>query len=119
MGEKFKALLDTHCVWLDDTVRQINDNMAVIMQDEQARSDALSEALMLTHQIMGTSGSMGFKEVSQTAALLEKQLELLEPAPDAFSTWDHEKSFALLNKMKMIADSTTPQSSSLFNVELG
>lgn len=119
MGEKFKALLDKHCVWLEDTVKRIDEDLILTKRDKASRSWAVAEALMLTHQITGTSGSMGFNEVSERAALLEEQLKPLEFSEGDDYSQDLEHSIELLRSLKVEADKVSPERSSLYYVNLG
>lgn len=76
----------------------------------------LEQAQQITHQIKGTSGSIGYLMLSEAAAALDEQLKHL--AGDGVAPEDLKVSDALFEDLKRVASETTCETSTLYNIDL-
>lgn len=118
MQDKIRALLVKHCIWIEDSIEKINDNLIAILRDPVAHPEAASDVRNLVHQIKGSSGTMGFKDLSEMAGLFDQQLKSLDANAGGTSS-DHEAALVTFSALKILAAETSPQGSSLFNANLG
>ena len=118
MQEQLRALIEQHCVSLRRILSEVENCLAPEAGGGPGEAN-LDRALGLVHQIKGSSGSIGFGEVSQSAAMLEAQLKRLrdgefEEAGD-FSR-DLSSSF---DGLRNLVAGLTPRQSTLFDADLG
>jgi two-component system OmpR family response regulator len=78
----------------------------------------ISEALDLIHKIKGAGGSIGFPKVSSEAAALEIHLKSLGKPVTGMTSGQLEASLNLFSNLQRVVKQTTPESSTLYNVDL-
>lgn len=118
MQDKLTGLIEKHCVWLARTVSSIEAFLCTADGDDECRSLAVSEALSLTHQITGSSGSVGFGDVSAAAAVLEEHLKMLHLGALALTSSQMFRALALHSDLKRAAEAVRPETSTLYGVNL-
>ena len=115
--EQLRDLLKRHCASLLDQV-EILDKLISQNYGASAQSSApIAKAQNITHQIKGTSGSMGFLEISCVASKLDDKLKLLAKQ-DSISQLQLRSPRELLVRLRKIAGQATPQKSTLYDADL-
>lgn len=119
MQDQLHALISNHCSWVRAQVQLIEDGLAPILgQTAGEPKPGLLEAREQTHQITGTSGTMGFPLVSSQARALEARLEVLADSSGPVSADDLADIAMLLANLRHSVGDVSPESSSLFGVDL-
>jgi HPt (histidine-containing phosphotransfer) domain-containing protein len=117
--DELTAVLVRHRGWLAVRIEQIAACIDASTARSQAADHRLAHALELVHQIKGTSGSVGFVEVSQAAEALESHLKSMAAEPDAGPADEAvARAWDLLAALQARADSARPDRSKLLS-ELG
>ena len=119
MQEQLRALIEQHCVTLRTTLREI-ENRILPNGDASAPGQAdIERALDLAHQMKGSSGSIGFDEVSRRAGLFEDELKSLHAANacDA-GTKLGRAAVERFDGLKSLVDGLAPEQSRLFDADL-
>jgi len=111
INAELRALVERHCQWLDASVGEI---AVLLSRNEQDGSCASRQrAREIVHQIVGTSGSVGFAEVSAVAGELQAELRVPSGgAPDDGSA-PPRRVRDLLIRLQSAAVRATPECSSL------
>ena len=119
MGDELRRLIERHCRSLKKLADEVGLHLALIANGGAVRRAELDRVLDVAHQINGSSGSIGFIEISESAADLEDQLKML-------SNLDPEHSadslilaaMASFERLRRLVDNLTPQQSALFDIDL-
>lgn len=75
MQDEIRALVTRHCSTLKAEMAAVSRNMERLSGESPVAVDqALSGGIEAAHKIKGSSGSIGFKNISDAAALLEASL---------------------------------------------
>lgn len=115
--DQLRDLLKRHCTSLLDQIETL-DQLISQNGDTSVQSSApIAKAQNITHQMKGTSGSMGFLEVSSAASMLDDELKLLAKQ-DRISQPQLQFSKDLLVRLRKIASQATPQKSTLYDADL-
>lgn len=85
---------------------------------EGANVGDIAEAQSLTHQIKGTSGSIGFMELASAATALDKELQTLLKQSAHVEKNNLHTSQALLARLESIAAITYCKNSTLYEMDL-
>lgn len=117
--DQLRALLERHCA----TVRQNVDSIGRMLREVSAPgirpAAAVGRAEALAHQLKGSSGSVGFPEVSSAAKALDDQLKLLCAIGDDTAILSQMAGVhSLYDELKRQASAITPQSSTLYDIDL-
>ena len=115
--EQLRDLLKRYCTNLFDQVEML-EQLILRSCDVSAQSSApISKARDITHQMKGTSGSMGFPDLAAAASALDDHLKLLAKQ-ERVSQLQLQISKELFVRLRKIASQITPQKSALFNADL-
>ena len=114
MQDQLRALISRHCTWLSSQVADIASALSGLSDDPRA----IRLAIELTHQITGTSGSMGFAGVSEQAGALENHLLDLEQQEGLPDGQQCAQILALFSALETASADLQPEMSSLFNADL-
>ncbi|MFN0262265.1 Hpt domain-containing protein [Tepidamorphus sp. 3E244] len=114
MTNPLHPLIERHCEWLSETVGEIRLLVANLNTDRQVARRAYE----LTHEITGSSGTMGFAQVSAAAAVLEEKLKPMSAQPAPYPPFDLLHVQSLYNDLATASHGVEPRHSSLFNVDL-
>lgn len=115
--DKIVALIERGLAQLLDQVLAVRR----LLRDcpgEGAKAVSIAEAQAITHQIKGTSGSIGFREMASAATALDKELQSLLNRSAKLGQNHLQASEALLAHLESIAKETTCTTSTLYEVEL-
>lgn len=118
MQDQLRALITRHCTTIRDYVDHVGDNLAFLAAQEEDADASFHRALELAHQIKGTSGSIGFHELSRLAALFSEYLRTLYPVHGAEAVAQTGEVMKLFSEMSRLAHTLRPQDSSLYDADL-
>jgi len=116
--DQLRALLTKHC----GTINELVDRMAGLSaQASDASGDPtalVAEIRDIAHQVKGSSGSIGFADISEAAAQLHRQLQQLIQGGTHLESPDWQISLFLIIELQRLARDATPERSTLYNVDL-
>jgi chemotaxis protein histidine kinase CheA len=110
--------LSKHCTTINGQVDAIACSLHEVCCLRVDQAAPIKSALEIVHQIKGTSGSMGYSDVSAAAARLELCLKGLETPGGPVSSVQLEAALVLLGALQQMARSATPEMSPLYNADL-
>lgn len=116
--EQLRALLRRHHGTIVEQAEAVARHFSEGLQDESSMPQHVTCILEIAHQIKGSSGSMGFREVSTAAAALETQLKALRGAGSAVGREEMRAVEGLINDFKRLASEAVPERSALYNVDI-
>ncbi|HKJ60844.1 MAG TPA: Hpt domain-containing protein [Hyphomicrobiales bacterium] len=115
MQNELRVLIERHCT----TIRQYTDLIGGYLEeglcDFPASYRALIEAEKIAHQLKGSSGSIGFADVSAAATRLDEQLKILCGEENHLSQHEREKTAGLFQVLAEVSRTLTPNQSSLLH----
>lgn len=116
MGNRSSPIQDqlrTHCVALTEQIGTVGDLLDEGLDARDGK--AIDNALSLTRQISGDSGSLGYPELAAAAASLGENLRrLADPSQPMSENVVHE-SRKLFSQLKAAATASTPERSTLYD----
>ena len=118
MQDQLRALISRHCAWLTGQVSDIAAALGTLQARPGKSRDALRRAIELTHQISGTSGSMGFAEVSEAASDLEYHLLDVETRGLSVDGSEMTRILALFVALETVSSGLRAERSSLYDADL-
>jgi HPt (histidine-containing phosphotransfer) domain-containing protein len=111
---ELQMLIERHCQTIAGEVAAVSDSLAVLWASGSA--EAIRSSIEHAHKIVGSSGSIGFPEVSAAAAALEKALKALPQ--DDMTPGRRAPITALLEQLKVSAAAMAPEKSTLAKLEI-
>ena len=99
MQEQLRALIEKHCATLAEEARAVGACLERRDGPNAPLAEVVAEAVRLVHKIKGSSGSIGFKEVSAVAQSLERLLRSIDGAGTTPGVADLEPAMALYERM--------------------
>ncbi len=119
MQDQLHALISSHCNWVRAQVSLIDEELASVIASQSSHwHQSVLTARELTHQITGTSGTMGFPAVSDAALALEDRLTDLGKGPTAPDQATCDQLATLFGQLQELANTTSLESSHLFGINL-
>lgn len=118
MQDQLRALIERHCLTIRDYVDHVGDNLDEMVAERADARLAYERAVELAHQIKGTSGSIGFYELSRLAALFGDYLQTLYPVHGAAALDRGGELMHLFAEMHRLAHAIRPQDSTLYDADL-
>lgn len=118
VADQIRALLERHCSQLGADIGLIGSKISHAISDGRPCPAAIQEAVSLTHQVTGTSGSLGFSELSAIAAKLESELNNIVVSGERLDERAADAVNKLFLELQMAADNTRPSDSKLFNFDI-
>lgn len=119
MQDQLHALIASHCNWVRAQVSLIDEELSPVVAGQSTHwHQTVLTARELTHQITGTSGTMGFPAVSVAAEALEDRLTDLgkgHMAPDKATL---DELATLFGQLQELANTTSLEGSHLFGINL-
>ncbi len=116
--DKLRALITVHCATIKDSVGQVETSLARLYGPADRHPGVIEEARGLTHQLKGSSGSIGFREVSNAATVLDDFLKSVCGIDRRLDNVELQRIFHLLHNLKSEAAAISPEHSSLYHAEL-
>lgn len=112
--DQLRALIERHCVTLRGHVEIIGRNLAHMSESSTRKPEALAEAESLAHQLKGSSGSIGFPQVSAAATALDEHLKQLCAAGGTVTAWEKDRLCSLYEELRNVTAAISPESSTLY-----
>lgn len=118
MQEELRALITRHCGTIAGKVESLAGIVTSLKHSPSRSGEALVMAIALTHEIRGSAGSIGFREVFKHASALEDSLKILSkrgvvPDPDSSA-----ETFKQMNALSNLVLNLRPEASTLFDADL-
>jgi len=118
LQEQLRALIERHCVTLREHVDAVGRNLRRSFGPPEGDLDALAEAESLAHQLKGSSGSIGFSQVSAAATTLDDHLKTLCALGGRMNEAQRARLFELYDELRTIAEAISPEKSTLYHATL-
>ena len=116
--QRVNEIIARHCIWMAETIVQIEHLLRPDDMPSVAGSAELREMRELVHQMTGSSGTVGFAEIGQTAARLEDHLvELIERGTDKVSEPDQSQLKGAFRDLASLIARARPKDSSLYRID--
>jgi HPt (histidine-containing phosphotransfer) domain-containing protein len=118
MIERLRALIARHCESLRRELVEIELGVDTLCQDPEASDELKRHAIARSHKLKGGSGTIGFKDISASAARLER---LLKMALETSGPVANETLKEIRKEKETLADligAVRPEQSGLFDVQL-
>ena len=113
MQNELRVLIERHCA----TIRQYTDAIGGYLKEglfgDTVSRQALIEAEKVAHQLKGSSGSIGFSDVSAAAASLDDQLKTLCAEDNDIPRQEREKVAGLFEVLDELSKTLAPEQSTL------
>jgi len=116
--DQLRALLTKHCRTINELVEKIAGLSAQLSDASGNPTTLVAEIREIAHQVKGSSGSIGFPDISVAAAELDSQLRHLIEAGNHLDSSDWQTSLFLISELQRLAKDATPERSSLYNVDI-
>lgn len=113
---QLQSLIARHCETIAGEVETAARSVAALLAG--GAPDALRTAIEAAHKIVGSSGSIGFPEVSAAARELEVALKTLDPQTVSPGRADATRIATLLSQLATVAKAMAPERSSLAGLKL-
>jgi CheY-like chemotaxis protein len=114
--DQLRALLRTHCVALSEQIGTVGTLLDEGLDAKDGK--AIDNALSLTRQINGDSGSLGYPELAAAAASLGENLRRLADQSRPMSKNVAHESRKLFSQLKAAAMTSTPERSTLYDTSI-
>nr|WP_321526888.1 Hpt domain-containing protein [uncultured Cohaesibacter sp.] len=118
MIERLRALIARHCETLRRELVEIELSIDTLCQDPEASDELKRHAIARSHKLKGGSGTIGFKDISASAARLER---LLKMTLEISGPVANETLKEIRKEKETLADligAVRPEQSGLFDVQL-
>ncbi len=118
--DKLRSLIKVHCVTIKGSVSELEAGLAGLYGQANRQSEVIiEEARSLTHQLKGSSGSIGFRDVSNAAAILDDYLKSISGMDRRLNDSELQQAFHMLDKLKRETAAISPEHSSLYHAQFG
>ncbi len=118
MEEQLRELIIKHCKTLEVELEAIRQCVKRLDDHAIPAIDTIKEGIEVTHKIKGSSGSIGFADISAASEILEHYFRSF---PENIKTLDDKARQKLAHHfqtLEQLVTTITPENSSLFNVSL-
>lgn len=117
MQEQLRALVTKHCETLACELLEIKTCLDGLGQPVTADADAIANGYAHAHKVKGSSGSLGFAEISAAAETLEHCLRDLGRSGAAVGPSERELIFGHYDLLARLINAIEPEQSTLFNAQ--
>ncbi|SFN87925.1 Hpt domain-containing protein [Cohaesibacter marisflavi] len=118
MIDQLRKLIARHCETLQREVRGIEQNVAAILEADEPSSDLVQQTIAKAHKLKGGSGTIGFQDISETAAGLERALKMVAQLSGPLPVEVKDEIARLFAMLADLIRTVQPEQSDLFNVQL-
>ncbi|WP_319529892.1 Hpt domain-containing protein [uncultured Cohaesibacter sp.] len=118
MIDQLRALITKHCATLGREMDEINLSLTKLQCAGDQCSLVAQEAAGKAHKVKGSSGTIGFKQISQSAADLELYLRQLGEQPGPLTNEQEKKIELLFGRLRILVEGATPEQSSLYDAQI-
>lgn len=115
---QLQALLTRHCVSLADEMTSIGVKLSQVLLATESYHELVSETAEMVHRVNGSSGSLGFLELSSAARKFEEALNYFAQSAPSLTDAGIRELHRLFSEMQSKAEQTKPEDSRLFSVDL-
>ncbi len=115
MQEQLNLLIEKHCASIQGTVAEIGELLKRV--DTNSSTNGLTidhDAEALAHQLKGSSGTAGFREISVAATALDDHLKVLCRGEAESVAGGMGKAMELFGRLDQATRGITPSASSLY-----
>jgi chemotaxis protein histidine kinase CheA len=117
MQDQLRALVTKHCETLTVELLEIKTCLDGLGQSDAADADAIAKGFAHAHKVKGSSGTLGFAEISAAAETLEHCLRDLDRNGAAIGPSERELIFGHYDHLARLISTISPEQSSLFNAQ--
>lgn len=115
MQEQLNLLIEKHCASIKNSVSELGDLLNKVQDAaSSAPLETVREAEALAHQLKGSTGTAGFREVSGAATALDDHLKVLCRTSPENITQEMGEAMQLFGQLSAIVTAITPSSSTLY-----
>lgn len=115
MNTQIQELILKHCITLKNECKALGVAVRRISGEGDFTFDDLEEALQLAHRIKGSSGTIGYADISVAAEKLEFFLRDVAANEINLDAVGQDKTQAFFTEMEALVDMMTPEQSTLYN----
>lgn len=117
MKEQLRALVAKHCRTIAYEAEAIRLCLNCFDQSATTKQDMLAEAIQHAHKIKGSSGTLGFPDISAAAACLERHFRVLVASDDEVGLAERVQIEAYYAVLDGLVAAATPEHSTLYNYQ--
>lgn len=117
MQEQLRELITRHCDTLAEEMEAVRTCIDRFDDPSIPVGDVINEGIELTHKIKGSSGSIGFPEISAASACLEHYLRSLATEAEEIDQEARETAAAHFQTLERLVAVVKPESSTLYNAQ--
>ena len=115
MQEQLNLLIEKHCASIQGTVSEIGNLLKQISTNSSANGLAIvQDAEALAHQLKGSSGTAGFREICEAATALDDHLKVLCRGEAESVANGMGESMKLFGRLDQATRGVTPSASTLY-----
>lgn len=114
MQDELRALIERHCVTLIGEAAAVRDCLARLADPAADRAAVVAQGAGLAHKIKGSSGSIGFGEISRAAQALEVHLRELARLEGRLDEAQVERAIGLGRELEAQTAAIRPEHSALY-----
>lgn len=118
MQDELRKLITRHCETLVTELTEVGLCLKKLNDAGGFEDEILAEGLETTHKIKGSSGTIGFPDISAAAKALEARLKEARAAAAPLSKQDWAEIAPLYKELHRLVHTATPEASTLYNVQL-
>ena len=118
MINRLRALIARHCETLKHDLIEIGHDVKLITTLGTASSDQVQQAISRAHKLKGGSGTIGFHEVSETAAKLEVALKMVQQLSGPIPEEVLREIKSQFSRLAALIRDIEPEQSIMYNVQL-
>lgn len=115
MNTQIQEVILKHCLTLKNECKALGVVVRRISGEGNIVLDDLAEALQLAHRIKGSSGTIGYADISIAAEKLEFFLRDVAANKINLDTAGQDNILAFFAEMEILVDMMTPEQSTLYN----
>jgi HPt (histidine-containing phosphotransfer) domain-containing protein len=118
MQGQLNLIIEKHCVSIKQTVSSLGKMLGAIQRQATANQQtAITDAEALAHQLKGGSGTLGFREISQAATMLDDNLKALCKENQQDILDGIGQAIELFSALDRAAREATPRCSTLYHAD--
>ncbi len=115
MQQELQHLITRHCKTLVQESAAIGECLSELNHNHTNENPILAEAIGLAHKIKGSSGSIGFAQVSECARALEGHMRTAAVTDGPLGYERYSRIMAWYKRLDYVVNTLTSEQSSLFN----